>query len=145
MGHISYRTMRICRNLLLSGLLLLLLSSCTKELEIPVELLNTDRTVEITIHRFPSYYSDMEISVFHSYPSFIARSNPIYRDFTNGVSDDQIVTLHDVDEGVLYLTVTTLNSSYQETGTYYFTDSIPVPEYSCDVRAYISRKKWIRD
>lgn len=53
-----------------------------------------------------------------------------------------------VDNTVLFLRVTLWEYNYDpafkfKIGTYYYTDSVAVPDYKCDVFVIIEQDKWI--
>jgi len=146
--------MRINRYAVLFVLLMFLITSCTKDVDIQLELSNTDKNVTITIKPFPpepwgsTMYWEREILVYRSYEDFMLKHNPIFDDFTMGFSNNNsVVTLNGIKEDVLYLRVI-LWESIRDTewkfnkGAYYYNDSITIPEYYCNTIVYTSDEKW---
>lgn len=148
--------MKIIRYMLLFVIIIFLTISCTKEVDIQSEISNTDKNVTITIKPFPpepmasNWYWEREVFVYGSCEDFSLKVNPVFDDFTLGMSKSSVVTLNDINEDVLYIRVTLWEHFYDsETkfnrGSYHYNDSILIPEYNCNVLVNTSDEKWERE
>jgi len=126
--------------------------SCTKEVDAQLELTNVDKNATITIERFPpepwasTHPWRREIFVYGTHEDFLLKLNPIFHDFTPGMSKPSIVKINDIRKDVLYLRVTLWmqfsSSIILNKGSYYYNDSIPIPEYNCNIQVATSTEKW---
>jgi hypothetical protein len=121
--------------------------SCTKEVDVQLEHLNIEKNVTITIKRFPpepsasNYPWRREIFVYGTHADFLLKQNPIFHDFTPGMAKPSIVSINDIKKDVLYLRVTLwVQSAYK--GSYYYNDSILIPDYDCNIQVITSTEKW---
>ncbi len=144
--------MTFTRYILFFVLIILISISCAKEVDVQLELTNVNKNAIITIERFPpepgasTHPWRREVFVYGTYEDFLLKLNPIFHDFTPGMAKPSIVTVNDIKKDVLYLRVTLwrqLYSSYfLKQDSYYYNDSIPIPDYNCNIQVITSTEKW---
>ena len=147
----SHSKIKAIRHYFLNGIIILLLLSCTKEVDIPIEVSNQSINACIIINELPgySYYNGKrEIFIYGSYTDFISKINPVYYDFNGGTGNPSTIYLSDIKSEVLYLRVTLWETvSYSDDfflnrGSYYYIDSIAVPNFNCLINVVTVVEKW---
>lgn len=128
------------------------LFSCTKEINFDEEILNTQKNITIHVYKLPpepgastSGY-EREIYIYGSHADFIDKINPIFHKTYAGLGRTNSILLDSINYDVLFLRAISWEIYWDlrwYRGTFYYEDSISIPNYNCDINMNLIREKWI--